>query len=67
MDTPAAKFDTSCVFAPLFHKYVYGAVPPVAVKSIDPVETPLHVKSTCVVVNTIGEGCVTVIVALAEH
>ena len=31
------------------HKYVYGDVPPVTVKSIDPVLFPLQSTSTCVV------------------
>ena len=53
---PAAKLVISCVFAPVFQVYEYGAVPPMAVKSIEPVGTPLQVKSTCVVVNTTGEG-----------
>ena len=35
----------------LLHAYVYGAVPPVTVKFIEPVLFPLHNTFTCVVLN----------------
>src|SRR5678809_1457428 len=50
--------DRSCVVAPLLHTYVNGAVPPVTVRSIDPVEVPLQWAFTCVSVNTMAAGSV---------
>ena len=32
----------SCVVASLLHKYVYDPLPPVTLRSIDPVDAPLH-------------------------
>src|SRR5678810_973429 len=48
----------SCVVAPLLHTYVNGAVPPMTVRSIDPVEVPLQFALTCVSVNTMAAGSV---------
>src|SRR5678810_1469027 len=48
----------SWVVAPLLHTYANGAVPPVTVRSIDPVEVPLQLAFTCVSVNTIAAGSV---------
>ena len=53
---PAAKFCGSCTVALFDHKYVYGAVPPVDVKSIEPVLFPKHNTFTWVVDKTIGIG-----------
>ena len=50
----------SSVLEPLLQLYVYGAVPPVTVKSIEPVEAPLHTGLTCVVDTDTAVGCVIV-------
>ena len=65
---PAAKFCGSCTVDPFDHKYAYGAVPPVGLKSIDPVLFPKHNTSTWVVDNTIGAcGSVIVTLVVATH
>ena len=47
---------------------MYGAVPPVGVKSIDPVLLPKHNTFTCVVLNANGAcGCVIVTVVVEVH
>src|SRR6185295_13398363 len=55
---PAGMFVRSCVVAPLLQAYVYGAVPPVTVRSIEPVDAPLQLAFTCVSLNTIAVGSV---------
>ena len=45
---PAARPERSCVVAPPVQEYVYGMEPPVTVRSIEPVEDPLHSTFTCV-------------------
>src|SRR5450756_1901820 len=45
---PAASPLISCVVAPLLHKYVYVPLPPVTLRSMDPVVPPLHNTFTCV-------------------
>ncbi len=54
----------SSVVSPLVHTYVYGAVPPLTVKSADPVLSPKHKASlaTATPVNSVGSATV----ALAE-
>jgi len=47
--TPAATLTRSSVIAPLLHRYVYGAVPPVTVRLTDPVGVPKHLTFTTVV------------------
>ncbi|OQB60899.1 MAG: hypothetical protein BWX96_01951 [Bacteroidetes bacterium ADurb.Bin145] len=47
--TPAATLTRSSVVAPLLHRYVYGAVPPVTVRLTDPVGVPKHLTFTTVV------------------
>ena len=37
---PAGTLSRFCVVFPLFHRYVYGFVPPLTVKSTDPVLSP---------------------------
>ena len=37
---PAIRLLISCVVAPVFHKYVYGFVPPFTFRSMDPVLFP---------------------------
>ena len=64
---PDAIFVKSWLTALLLHKYVYGAVPPLTVKSILPVAFPLHNTFTCVVINakaTAGWVIVTDIVSV---
>ena len=39
---PSNKPLMSCVVAVVFHKYVYGLVPPVTLKSIDPFKLSVH-------------------------
>src|SRR4030095_3568465 len=55
---PAGMVVRSCVVAPLLQVYVYGAVPPVTERSIDPVDAALQFALTCVSVNTIAAGSV---------
>src|SRR5436853_129707 len=57
---PAASEVISCVVAPLLHKYVYGDVPPLTVKLIEPVDAPLQSTLTCVWLNEIAVGSVIV-------
>ena len=46
---PAANPVGSSSVVLLLHAYVYGAVPPVTVRFIEPVLLPLHNTFTCVV------------------
>src|SRR5690606_4250058 len=40
--TPAARFTNDGEVSPLFHRYLYGSVPPVAEIQIAPVFCPAH-------------------------
>ena len=51
---PATKFEISWVVAPFDHKYVYGEVPPLTLKSMLPVALPKHKTFTCVAVGVSG-------------
>ena len=61
MYVPAANPVGSSSAVLLLHAYVYGAVPPVTVKLIEPVLLPLHNTFTCVVLKANPAwGCVIV-------
>ena len=47
------------VVSPLFHKYVYGAVPPEGVTVAEPLQTPQE-ASTVVLDSVIGPGSFTI-------
>ena len=51
---PAAKFVGSSCVVLLLQAYVYGAVPPVTVRLIEPVLFPKHNTFTCVVERASG-------------
>ena len=57
----------SCENEPLFHKYVYGAVPPLTVKSIDPFPPLLQLTFVWVVLKPIGWGWVIVMLNAVLH
>ena len=63
---PAATLLRSCVAAALLHVYVYPAVPPFTVKSIEPLLLP-QVVFVCVVDNARGVGWVIVTLVVAVH
>ena len=49
-----AKLETSSVVSVVLHKYMYGAVPPVTLASIDPVESPKHATSVAESITSSG-------------
>ena len=53
--------------APLLHRYVYGVVPPFTVRSIAPVESPLHNILTPDIDDDNRVGSVRVIDCVVEH
>jgi hypothetical protein len=52
---------------PLLHKYVYGDVPPLTAKLIDPLQLPKQDALTFVDVNANAFGCVTNTVLTIEQ
>ena len=62
---PAARPVRSCVVMPPVQKYVYGETPPLTVRSMEPVEEPLHNTFTCVVLKAKAGGCVIVTAVVA--
>ena len=54
---PADKPLFDAVVFPLLHKYVYGAVPPLATTAAEPVDAPLHVTFVPLQVATNNVGC----------
>ena len=51
---PATRFVGSSCVVLLLQAYVYGEVPPVVVRSIEPVLLPKHNTFTCVVLSASG-------------
>ena len=64
---PADKPLFEAVVFPLLHKYVYGAVPPLATTAAEPVDAPLHVTFVPLQLATNNVGCVTVYEQVAVH
>ena len=50
----------SCVVAVVFHKYVYGLVPPTTLKSIEPFKLSVHKGLIVVLLRVNTAGCATV-------
>ena len=61
---PGARPLKSSVRVPLLHKKLYGPVPPVGVKFIEPLFAPKQVMLVDAIVVVSCDGCVTVIVRL---
>ncbi len=57
----------SSVVSPLSHTYVYGAVPPLTVKSADPELSPKHEASLATAEAVSSVGSPTVALAEAVH
>ena len=56
------------VVLPLFHKYVYGDVPPDGITVMDPVDWPKQFTSVLVELElNAALGCVTVVLEVAVH
>ena len=51
---PEARLEGSSWVVLLLHEYVYGEVPPVTVRFMDPVLLPKHNTFTCVVLSASG-------------
>jgi hypothetical protein len=64
---PDARFKADAPVAPLFHKYVYGAVPPFGVAVAVPFAFPLQVGLTPANVTLREVGSITIMFDVFEH